>query len=86
MLTGCRQVVSVVAAGVSVCSPPCCFHVYVTCVHVTFFPTCFIGYYADNWKDDLRQKDPPMTKAFFDTAEKEPFCSEWGMVFDCGHG
>ncbi|KAG8516041.1 Lipase member H, partial [Galemys pyrenaicus] len=33
-----------------------------------------LGYYADNWKDYLRQKDPPMTKAFFDTAEKEPYC------------
>uniref|UniRef100_A0A8D2CS36 Lipase H n=1 Tax=Sciurus vulgaris TaxID=55149 RepID=A0A8D2CS36_SCIVU len=33
-----------------------------------------LGYYADNWKDYLRQKDPPMTKAFFDTDEKEPFC------------
>uniref|UniRef100_A0A8C9QDV6 Lipase member H n=1 Tax=Spermophilus dauricus TaxID=99837 RepID=A0A8C9QDV6_SPEDA len=33
-----------------------------------------LGYYADNWKDYLKQKDPPMTKAFFDTAEKEPFC------------
>ncbi|XP_037381131.1 lipase member H [Talpa occidentalis] len=33
-----------------------------------------LGYYADNWKDYLREKDPPMTKAFFDTAEKEPYC------------
>ncbi|XP_057356792.1 lipase member H isoform X2 [Manis pentadactyla] len=33
-----------------------------------------VGYYADNWKDYLRQKDPPMTKAFFDTAEEKPFC------------
>nr|XP_010591288.1 lipase member H [Loxodonta africana] len=33
-----------------------------------------VGYYADNWKDYLREKDPPMTKAFFDTAEKKPFC------------
>nr|KAF6474667.1 lipase H [Rousettus aegyptiacus] len=33
-----------------------------------------LGYYADKWKDYLRKKDPPMTKAFFDTAEQEPFC------------
>ncbi|KAM9583163.1 lipase member H [Trichechus inunguis] len=33
-----------------------------------------MGYYADNWKDYLKEKDPPMTKAFFDTAEENPFC------------
>ncbi|XP_061049296.1 lipase member H isoform X3 [Eubalaena glacialis] len=33
-----------------------------------------LGYYADNWKDYLRERDPPMTKAFFDTAEEKPFC------------
>ncbi|KAM9224685.1 lipase member H isoform 1-T1 [Dugong dugon] len=33
-----------------------------------------VGYYADNWKDYLKEKDPPMTKAFFDTAEETPFC------------
>ncbi|KAF6119482.1 lipase H [Phyllostomus discolor] len=32
------------------------------------------GYYADTWKDYLKEKDPPMTKAFFDTAEEKPFC------------
>ncbi|XP_027437928.1 lipase member H isoform X4 [Zalophus californianus] len=32
------------------------------------------GYYADNWKEYLKQKDPPMTKAFFDTAKEEPYC------------
>ena len=32
---------------------------------------------ADNWKDYLREGDPPMIKAFFDTAEEKPFCSEW---------
>ncbi|XP_045242457.2 lipase member H isoform X4 [Macaca fascicularis] len=36
--------------------------------------TIFGGYRADNWKDYLREKDPPMTKAFFDTAEENPFC------------
>lgn len=33
-----------------------------------------LGYYADGWKDYLRGKDPPMTKAFFDTAEEKPYC------------
>uniref|UniRef100_A0A9L0I7T5 Lipase H n=1 Tax=Equus asinus TaxID=9793 RepID=A0A9L0I7T5_EQUAS len=33
-----------------------------------------LGYYADNWKDYLRAQDPPMTKAFFDTAKEKPFC------------
>uniref|UniRef100_A0A8C5L560 Lipase member H n=1 Tax=Jaculus jaculus TaxID=51337 RepID=A0A8C5L560_JACJA len=33
-----------------------------------------LGYYADNWKDYLKDKEPPMTKAFFDTTEKNPFC------------
>ncbi|XP_055264771.1 lipase member H isoform X3 [Moschus berezovskii] len=36
--------------------------------------TIFGGYYADNWKDYLREGDPPMIKAFFDTAEEKPFC------------
>ncbi|XP_023606360.1 lipase member H isoform X3 [Myotis lucifugus] len=33
-----------------------------------------LGYFADNWKDYLTEKDPPMTKAYFDTAEEKPFC------------
>lgn len=37
-------------------------------------PCPLLGYYADTWKDYLREKDPPMTKAFFDTDEKKPFC------------
>lgn len=37
-------------------------------------PCPLLGYYANNWKDYLLDKDPPMTKAFFDTAEKKPFC------------
>ncbi|XP_073929712.1 lipase member H isoform X5 [Castor canadensis] len=36
--------------------------------------TIFGGYYADSWKDYLKEKDPPMTKAFFDTDDKKPFC------------
>ncbi|KAM7132812.1 lipase member H isoform 3-T4 [Molossus nigricans] len=43
-----------------------------------------LGYSADKWKDYLREKDPPMTKAFFDTAEKEPFCSECISLL-CGY-
>ncbi|KAM8902060.1 lipase member H isoform 2-T2 [Lycaon pictus] len=33
-----------------------------------------LGYYADNWKEYLKQRNPPMTKAFFDTAEEKPYC------------
>ncbi|CAH2219414.1 lipase member I [Pelobates cultripes] len=33
-----------------------------------------LGFYADKWKDYLVAKNPPMTKAFFDTAAKNPFC------------
>ncbi|XP_008064534.1 lipase member H isoform X2 [Carlito syrichta] len=37
-------------------------------------PCPLLGYYADHWKDSLKGKDPLMTKAFFDTTEKKPFC------------
>ncbi|XP_006869822.1 PREDICTED: lipase member H, partial [Chrysochloris asiatica] len=33
-----------------------------------------LGYYADHWKDFLKENYPPMTKAFFDTAEEKPYC------------
>ncbi|XP_069492530.1 lipase member I [Ambystoma mexicanum] len=33
-----------------------------------------LGYKADRWKDYFVLKNPPVTKAFFDTAKKEPFC------------
>ncbi|KAJ1119423.1 hypothetical protein NDU88_007609 [Pleurodeles waltl] len=33
-----------------------------------------LGYNADAWKDHFVLKNPPVTKAFFDTAKKEPFC------------
>ncbi|XP_063117259.1 lipase member H isoform X7 [Cavia porcellus] len=36
--------------------------------------TIFGGYYADRWEAYLREKDLSATKAFFDTAEREPFC------------
>ncbi|KAG8450334.1 hypothetical protein GDO86_002836 [Hymenochirus boettgeri] len=37
-------------------------------------PCPVLGYYVDKWKDYLVKKSPPMTKAFFDTAAKDPFC------------
>ncbi|CAN2387641.1 lipase [Pristimantis euphronides] len=33
-----------------------------------------LGFYADKWKDYLVAKNPPVTKAFFDTAPAKPFC------------
>ncbi|XP_030060981.1 lipase member I [Microcaecilia unicolor] len=41
-----------------------------------FLPlTCpVLGYYADNWKDHLVLKNPAVTKAYFDTGTKEPYC------------
>ncbi|XP_032619511.1 lipase member H isoform X2 [Chelonoidis abingdonii] len=33
-----------------------------------------LGYYADKWKSYLTLKNPPVTKVFFDTSDKEPFC------------
>ncbi|XP_010622518.1 lipase member H isoform X2 [Fukomys damarensis] len=33
-----------------------------------------VGYYADHWKGYLREEALPTTKAFFDTAEQNPFC------------
>ncbi|XP_067322790.1 lipase member I isoform X2 [Anolis sagrei] len=32
------------------------------------------GYYADKWKNHLIEKSPPVTTAYFDTSDKEPFC------------
>ncbi|XP_063117261.1 lipase member H isoform X9 [Cavia porcellus] len=37
-------------------------------------PCPLVGYYADRWEAYLREKDLSATKAFFDTAEREPFC------------
>ncbi|XP_012784532.2 lipase member H [Ochotona princeps] len=37
-------------------------------------PCPLLGYYADRWKDYLNEQDPPMIKAFLDTADKEPYC------------
>ncbi|CAI5772738.1 lipase member I isoform X1 [Podarcis lilfordi] len=36
--------------------------------------TIFSGYYADKWKDRLIEKNPPVTRAYFDTSDKDPFC------------
>ncbi|XP_056675851.1 lipase member H isoform X2 [Monodelphis domestica] len=36
--------------------------------------TIFGGYYADRWKNYTTLKDRPVTKAFFDTTDKKPFC------------
>ncbi|XP_066455221.1 lipase member I [Eleutherodactylus coqui] len=33
-----------------------------------------LGFYSDKWKDYLVARNPPVTKAYFDTASKEPFC------------
>ncbi|XP_050821539.1 lipase member H isoform X2 [Gopherus flavomarginatus] len=42
----------------------------------TFQPMAcpILGYYADKWKSYLTLKNPPVTKVFFDTSDKEPFC------------
>ncbi|XP_066476704.1 lipase member I [Tiliqua scincoides] len=47
------------------------------CVNCEAFhplPCPEVGYYADKWKDRLIEKNPPVTKAFFDTTGSEPFC------------
>ncbi|XP_074839571.1 lipase member I isoform X2 [Carettochelys insculpta] len=47
------------------------------CVNCEAFqpmPCPVLGYYADKWKNYLRQKDPPQIKAYFDTSDEEPFC------------
>ncbi|XP_075054315.1 lipase member I [Mixophyes fleayi] len=37
--------------------------------------TCpVLGFHADKWKEYLVVKNPPVTKAFFDTASMKPFC------------
>ncbi|KAE8621840.1 hypothetical protein XENTR_v10004990 [Xenopus tropicalis] len=35
-----------------------------------------LGFYADKWKDHLVKRNHPGTTAFFDTAAKDPYCSE----------
>ncbi|XP_015279770.1 PREDICTED: lipase member I [Gekko japonicus] len=37
-------------------------------------PCPALGYYADKWKNHLIEKNPPVTNAYFDTSDKEPFC------------
>ncbi|XP_020861515.1 lipase member H isoform X2 [Phascolarctos cinereus] len=42
--------------------------------------TIFSGYYADQWKNYSMLKDPPVTKAFFDTTSEKPFCIQHYFV------
>ncbi|XP_051856009.1 lipase member H [Antechinus flavipes] len=37
-------------------------------------PCPHLGYHADQWKNYSLLKDPPVTKAFFATANEKPFC------------
>ncbi|XP_032642794.1 lipase member I isoform X3 [Chelonoidis abingdonii] len=43
-------------------------------------PCPVLGYFADKWKNYLIQKDPPETKAYFDTSGQEPFCLYYYFV------
>ncbi|XP_050815216.1 lipase member I isoform X4 [Gopherus flavomarginatus] len=43
-------------------------------------PCPVLGYFADKWKNYLIQKDPPETKAYFDTSGQEPFCMYYYFV------
>ncbi|KAL7983535.1 hypothetical protein Chor_000411 [Crotalus horridus] len=36
--------------------------------------TILSGYYADKWKSHILEKNPPMTTAYFDTSDEDPFC------------
>ncbi|XP_070607858.1 lipase member H-A-like isoform X2 [Erythrolamprus reginae] len=46
------------------------------CVSCNFksLPCPIVGYYADKWKDHFLERNPPLTKAYFDTSDKDPFC------------
>ncbi|XP_043857575.1 lipase member H [Dromiciops gliroides] len=46
----------------------------ISCGDDQSMPCPILGYYADQWKNYSVLKDPPVTKAFFDTADEEPFC------------
>ncbi|XP_053166819.1 lipase member I isoform X2 [Hemicordylus capensis] len=46
----------------------------VNCAAFQPLPCPALGYYADKWKNYLIEKDPPVTKVYFDTSDKEPFC------------
>lgn len=39
------------------------------------------GYYADKWKSYILEKNPPMTTAYFDTSDEDPFCSKSLTMF-----
>ncbi|XP_062983664.1 lipase member I [Elgaria multicarinata webbii] len=46
----------------------------VSCEAFHPLPCPVLGYYADKWKDYLIEKNPPVTTAYFDTSDEEPFC------------
>uniref|UniRef100_A0A6J0T1B6 Lipase member I n=1 Tax=Pogona vitticeps TaxID=103695 RepID=A0A6J0T1B6_9SAUR len=46
----------------------------VDCEAFAPLPCPVLGYYADKWKDHLTEKYPPVTTAYFDTSDKDPFC------------
>ncbi|XP_068945470.1 lipase member H isoform X3 [Petaurus breviceps papuanus] len=46
----------------------------ISCGDDQSMPCPVLGYYADQWKNYSMLMDPPVTKAFFDTASEKPFC------------
>nr|XP_020861516.1 lipase member H isoform X3 [Phascolarctos cinereus] len=46
----------------------------ISCGDDQLMPCPVLGYYADQWKNYSMLKDPPVTKAFFDTTSEKPFC------------
>ncbi|XP_042315847.1 lipase member I isoform X2 [Sceloporus undulatus] len=46
----------------------------VSCEAFHPLPCPVLGYYADKWKERLIEKNPPVTTAYFDTSDKDPFC------------
>ncbi|XP_007486261.2 lipase member H isoform X3 [Monodelphis domestica] len=46
----------------------------ISCGDNQLIPCPLLGYYADRWKNYTTLKDRPVTKAFFDTTDKKPFC------------
>lgn len=59
-----------------------CYVQQFNCLYTCAVTLCFIfklssvGYYAHKWKSYLTQQSHPVTNMFFDTADKEPFCSK----------
>ncbi|XP_018412951.1 PREDICTED: lipase member H [Nanorana parkeri] len=46
----------------------------VNCMEYGHLGCPVLGFYADKWRDYLVTKNPPVTKAYFDTASVKPFC------------